>query len=114
MTQISRRTALVASAAAVSGLTLNIPAASARELPDRPAAVDRADAIAPEVIDRYQPRFGRKRPVVVVIGLNEGSEITDFMVPFGALARSGVAEVLSVSTVAGPVVMRPLRMELQG
>jgi len=66
------------------------------------------------VIPSYQDRFGRAMPVVAVVGLNAGTELTDFMIPYGVLARSGAAEVLAVSTQAGPLHMRPaLTIEAQ-
>lgn len=61
---------------------------------------------APE-IEPYTPRFGRERPVVAVVGQNRHSELTDFVVPHGVLAASGAAEVVAVSTEAGPIEMFP-------
>ena len=65
-------------------------------------------------IATYHPRFGRKRPVVAVVASNAFTEITDFMIPFGTLSRSGVADVMGVSTGPGIVEMPPLRVRLQG
>jgi putative intracellular protease/amidase len=64
------------------------------------AAAD--DSIAP-----YQPRFGRAKPVIAVIGENSGTELTDFTIPYGVLSRSEAAEVLAVATQPGPMTMRP-------
>ena len=58
-------------------------------------------------IPRYEPRFGRTRPVIAVLGDNEATETTDYVVPYGILAESGVADVLALSTEPGPIVMRP-------
>jgi putative intracellular protease/amidase len=58
-------------------------------------------------IPRYEPRFGRSRPVIVVLGDNAATETTDYVVPYGILAESGVAEVLALSTEPGPIRMRP-------
>ncbi len=58
-------------------------------------------------IPQYQPRFGRSRPVIVVLGDNAATETTDYVVPYGILAESGVAEVLALSTEPGPIRMRP-------
>ena len=52
-------------------------------------------------------RAGRARPVVAVVGLNAGTEVTDFVVPYGILAHAGVAEVLALATGPGPITMRP-------
>ncbi|NRR32746.1 DJ-1/PfpI family protein [Oxalobacteraceae bacterium] len=61
-----------------------------------------AEKIAP-----YQPRFGRAKPVIAVIGENSGTELIDFFIPYGVLARAGVAELLAVSTRSGPMRMSP-------
>ncbi|SEN61018.1 DJ-1/PfpI family protein [Duganella sp. CF517] len=63
-------------------------------------------AIAGE-IDPYQNRFGRVKPVVAVIAENHGTELTDFVIPYGVVARSRSAELVAVATQAGPVRMLP-------
>jgi transcriptional regulator GlxA family with amidase domain len=69
---------------------------------------------ANETIEPYQPRFGRTQPVVVVVGDNDGTELTDFVIPFGVLSASGVAQVVSVSTAPGTVKMFPaLKVQAQ-
>ena len=60
------------------------------------------DRIAP-----YLPRFGRPRPVIAIIGENSGTELADFVIPYGVLARSGAAQVITVATQAGPIKMTP-------
>lgn len=53
------------------------------------------------------------RPLVAVVAQNGGTETTDFLVPFGVLSRSGVAEVVAVATGPGPVELHPaLTVEL--
>jgi putative intracellular protease/amidase len=65
-------------------------------------------------IDRWQPRLGRTRPIVVVIAENSGTELVDFMIPFGVLTDSGVADVIALSTRPGAVQLRPsLRVRAQ-
>jgi hypothetical protein len=49
----------------------------------------------------------RQRPVVAVLGLNEGSETTDYLVPFGVLRRSDLADVFALSIRPGPVTLMP-------
>ncbi|NHZ81587.1 transcriptional regulator [Massilia sp. CCM 8695] len=63
-----------------------------------------------EKIDTYAPRFGRTRPVIAVVGENSGTVMSDFVLPYGVLARSGVAEVVSVATHAGPLHLPPLKI----
>ncbi len=84
-------------------LCLGAPASAAERMP----AADAASVIAP-----YQDRFGRPRPVVAVIGENGGTELTDFVIPYAVLARSGVAQVVAVATRPGAMTMRPaLRLQ---
>lgn len=67
-----------------------------------------------EKIPAYHDRFHRSRPVIVVLGENSGTELTDFVIPYGVLSQSGVAEVFAVSAQAGPMTMRPaLRIQPQ-
>lgn len=42
------------------------------------------------------------RPVVV-LAENSGTEITDFLVPYGRISEANVADVVAVSTARGPV-----------
>jgi transcriptional regulator GlxA family with amidase domain len=49
----------------------------------------------------------RERPVVAVLGLNEGSETTDYLVPFGVIKRSGVADVFALAIRPGPIALMP-------
>src|SRR5687767_13823307 len=48
-----------------------------------------------------------KRPVVAVIADNDGTETTDFIVPYAVLARSGVADVLAVAPEDRPIRLTP-------
>ena len=42
-----------------------------------------------------------------MIAENLGTEVTDYLVPYGVLAQSGVAEVLAVATQPGPIHLMP-------
>jgi transcriptional regulator GlxA family with amidase domain len=44
----------------------------------------------------------RTRQLVAVVALNDGTEITDFLVPFGTLAAADVADVVAVAAETGP------------
>ena len=62
----------------------------------------------------YTARLGRERPVVAVLAYNASTEVTDYVVPYGILAESGVAEVVAVATAEGPIQMSPaLRFRAQ-
>jgi transcriptional regulator GlxA family with amidase domain len=65
-------------------------------------------------IPGYAPRFDRARALVAVVGYNASTEVTDYVVPYGILAESGVAYVVAVSTSQGAIRMSPaLRFEVQ-
>src|SRR5690606_17534144 len=49
----------------------------------------------------------RQRPVVAVIGLNDATETTDYVVPAGILRRADIADVLMLAAGAGPVHLYP-------
>jgi putative intracellular protease/amidase len=49
------------------------------------------------------PKAGRPKPLVVVVAEAAGAETTDFIVPYGVLKESGIAEVRSLSTGAGAI-----------
>lgn len=49
----------------------------------------------------------RARPVIAVIGINDATEITDYILPTGVLRRADIAEVLLVATQPGPVALFP-------
>jgi putative intracellular protease/amidase len=90
----------------LTGITLlGISTAGATSLPASAAA--RSQAPSPEKLAPYRARFHRDRPVIAVISENSGTELVDFVVPYGVLARSGVAEVIAVATREGAVTMRP-------
>jgi transcriptional regulator GlxA family with amidase domain len=90
-------------------LTANSPVSAA----DNPAAPPAASTTggAGEKIAPYVARFGRQRPVVAVVGVNGGTVLPDYVIPYGILARSGVAEVLSVATQPGLLQLPPLQIK---
>lgn len=49
----------------------------------------------------------RERPVVAVIGINDATETTDYLMPYGVLKRADVAEVMLLATEPGPVKLYP-------
>jgi hypothetical protein len=91
-------------AALLLGALIAAAPASATDLPNARSA--HAPSVA-ERIEPYQPRFGRTRPLVAVVGENGGTELTDFVIPYGVLSRSGTADVMSVATHPGILRMRP-------
>ncbi|HYD53689.1 MAG TPA: DJ-1/PfpI family protein [Gemmatimonadaceae bacterium] len=56
----------------------------------------------------------RERPLVAIVGLNDATETTDYLMPFGILKRADVADVLALATGPGPVRLYPaLRVQPQ-
>jgi len=51
----------------------------------------------------------RSRPVVAIIAGSRGGETTDFLVPFGVLSRSQVADVRALAIREGPLPLMPAR-----
>ena len=49
----------------------------------------------------------RTRPVVAVLADNAGTETTDFLIPYGVLAESNLADVIAVAPEAGPIKLMP-------
>ena len=85
------------------GALVGASPASATDL--RNASSARAPQAA-ERIEPYKPRFGRTRPLIAVVGENGGAELTDFVIPYGVLSRSG-ADVVSLATQPGVLKLRP-------
>jgi putative intracellular protease/amidase len=77
-------------------------AASSPEQNPSPPDSDNSAAIPP-----YAPRFGRSRPIVVVVGENTFTELTDYVVPYGVLREADIADVVALATKAGPIQMFP-------
>lgn len=96
-------------------LSVTLAAVRADEAPPGASAPATADATQVESrLPPLHPRAGRARPIVAVVGQNAGTELVDFVVPYGILAESGVADVIALATEEGPLRMRPaLRLQAQ-
>lgn len=56
----------------------------------------------------------RVRPVIAIVGINDGTEITDYLMPYGILRRADIADVVALATQPGPMVLYPaLKVEPQ-
>ncbi|WP_159587822.1 DJ-1/PfpI family protein [Chelativorans xinjiangense] len=49
----------------------------------------------------------RERPLIAVIGINDATETTDYLMPYGILRRADVADVVMLATGPGPVKLFP-------
>ena len=56
----------------------------------------------------------RQRPLIAIVGINDATEVTDYLMPYGILRRADVADVVALATRPGPVTMFPaLTVEAQ-
>jgi putative intracellular protease/amidase len=56
----------------------------------------------------------RQRPLIAIIGINDATETTDYLMPYGILTRADVADVVTLATAPGPVTLFPtLKVEPQ-
>src|SRR5262249_43543169 len=54
----------------------------------------------------------RARPLIAILGINDATEGTDYLMPYGILKRSNVADVIALATAPGPLKLYPaLRAE---
>ncbi|WP_313349499.1 DJ-1/PfpI family protein, partial [Paracoccus sp. (in: a-proteobacteria)] len=60
---------------------------------------------AEAMLAALEPR--RERPLVAVIGINDATETTDYLLPTGILRRADVADVMLLATARGPVRLYP-------
>jgi len=49
----------------------------------------------------------RQRPLIAIIGINDATETTDYLMPYGILRRADVADVMTLATKPGPVSLYP-------
>jgi putative intracellular protease/amidase len=49
----------------------------------------------------------RARPLIAIVGVNDSTETTDYLMPYGILRRADVADVVALATTPGPVRLFP-------
>src|SRR5215211_2354708 len=88
---------------------LSLPPAPAVGAAAPPITQDEADA----TIAALKPPK-RQRPLIAILGANDGTEVTDYLMPYGILRRADVADVVALATGPGPVTLYPaLKLEPQ-
>ena len=94
--------ALVAlSLASFGGWVFSLPVAtSATETPPMPQ--EEVDAILAAL---KPPK--RERPLITIVGINNATETTDYLMPTGILRRADIADVMMLATGPGPVQLYP-------
>ncbi|MCW7468438.1 type 1 glutamine amidotransferase family protein [Leptospira kanakyensis] len=58
-------------------------------------------------LEKIQKQKNHKKPVVVVIGENQYTELTDFVVPYGILKRADIADLYPIAPNKGTMNMFP-------
>ena len=87
---------------------LSLPPAPSVAAPP-PIAQDERDA----TIAALKPPK-RQRPLIAIIGINDATETTDYLMPYGILKRADVADVVTLATAPGPMTLFPaLKVEPQ-
>ena len=49
----------------------------------------------------------RQRPLIAIIGINDATETTDYLMPYGILTRADVADIVTLATRPGPMTLFP-------
>ena len=90
------------------GWLLSLPAAPSAAAPPV-IAQDEHDAM---IAGLKPPK--RNRALIAIIGINDATETTDYLMPYGILRRADVADVIMLATRPGPVTLFPaLKVEPQ-
>lgn len=92
--------AAVALAAGAAWL-LSLPLAAAPAEPPPIAEAERAATLS-----ALKPPK-RPRPVIAIVGINDATETTDYLMPYGILRRADIGEVVALATQPGPVKLYP-------
>ena len=71
------------------------------------AASPTARAEADAMIAALKPPK-RQRPLIAIIGINDETETTDYLMPYGIFKRAGVADVVALATKPGSVRLFPV------
>jgi putative intracellular protease/amidase len=82
--------------AGFAGWIISLPSATTAAAP--PVPREEADAM----LASLRPEGG-DRPLVAIVGINDATEITDYLMPTGILRRADVADVVMLATEPGPV-----------
>ena len=89
--------------AAIGGVwLLSLPQAAATT-----AATSIAQAERDAMLEALKPPK-RARPVIAIVGINDATEVTDYLMPFGVLRRADVADVTLLATGPGSVKLFPV------
>ena len=105
---------MVTIALGVLALLAALGAAWIASLPPAPVVgpappVPRAEADA--ILAALKPPK-RERPLIAIIGANDSTELTDYLMPYGILRRADIADVVAVGTQPGLVTLYPAALKV--
>lgn len=101
---LALRTAIVIPLLGAMGFATWIALLPPRHAAQRQPSIDAAEKAS--IVSALAHR-GSGRPVVAVVGINDATETTDYLMTTGILRRAGIAEVVAVATAPGPVKLYP-------
>ena len=93
---------LALAVAALVAWIFSLPPATAASL-QPPISAEEADA----TLAALRPSK-RERPLIAIIGINDATETTDYLMPYGILRRADVADVVTLATGPGPIKLFPV------
>jgi putative intracellular protease/amidase len=73
-----------------------------------PLAPPEADAL----LEALRPAK-REHPVIAIVGINGGTEMTDYLMPLGILRRARVADVWALAVESAPVALYPAELKIE-
>lgn len=90
-------------AAGIGGWIVSLPAGSAAVAAAPPIPTQETEA----TLAALKPPK-RQRPLIAIVGINDATETTDYLMPYGILRRADVADVVALATEPGPVKLYPV------
>lgn len=102
--KIAAASAAVLVTAILGAATMVAPAASAAVAMPSPAPITAEEHL--QTIAAMKPPK-RARPLIAIVGHNDGTETTDFLIPYAILKESGAADVVALATKDGPLKLKP-------
>ncbi|TKT74913.1 DJ-1/PfpI family protein [Aquamicrobium sp. LC103] len=93
--------AILLGLAGFAGWILTLPPAAAAATAPAIDGQETADTLA-----ALKPPT-RERPLIAIIGLNDATETTDYLMPYGILRRAEIGDVVALATGPGPVTLYP-------
>lgn len=108
-----RRTFIIGAGAAALLVAGGLTVATRRGVRDQAQALPAIPPTEQQQTIEALKRPGRARPVIAIIALNAGTEVSDLFTTYGILAESGVADVTVVAPRSEPIRLYPTVVSLE-